>query len=105
MSPFNDICVIEYITGTDLYFLLEVRDEHRHVLRRLYNYGYIGERHTSIVSLKKSAPPKYQNSIDKAIKDLYRYGYLVRKKTSYGEQVSLNKNMIPEIEGIIGPEP
>ena len=84
---------------------MEVREEHRFVLRRLYNYGYIGERHTSIVNLRKGAPSKFQNSIDKAIKDLYKFGYLVRKKAGYGEQVSLNKNMIPQIEEIIGPEP
>ncbi len=85
--------------------VLQVRDEHRYVLRRLYYYGMIGEKHTSVVHLKKGAPPKYQNSIDKAIKELFKNGYLVPKKTGYGLQVSLNKNMIPEIEEIIGPEP
>jgi hypothetical protein len=84
---------------------LEITEEHKVILRRLYFDGVIGERHTSVVHLKKGIPPKYRNSIDKSIKDLYRYGYLVPKKTSYGEQVSLNKHMIPEIEGILGIEP
>ena len=84
---------------------MEIREEHKVILRRLYLDEIIGEKHTSVTHLKKGLPPKYQKSIDKAIRDLYRYGYLVRKKTSYGEQVSLNTNMIPQIEGILGVEP
>jgi uncharacterized NAD(P)/FAD-binding protein YdhS len=81
---------------------LEVRGEHKVVLRRLYFDRRIGERHTSIVHLKKGLPPKFQKSVDKAIKDLIKNGYIVIKKTGYGIHVSLNVNMIPEIEGILG---
>jgi hypothetical protein len=50
------------------------------------------------------APLKYQNSIEKAIKELFKKRYLVSKKTRFGLQVSLNKNMISEIEHIMRME-
>jgi hypothetical protein len=82
-----------------------LQEEHRIILRRLYFDGRINERHTSVVHLKKGIPQKYQNSIDKAIKELFKNGYLVIKKTGHGDHVSLNKNMIPQIEQILGITP
>jgi hypothetical protein len=86
-------------------YILEIEREHKFILRRLYTDQRIGERHTSIVHIKKGAPSEYHRSIDKAAKDLIRKGYIVLKTTGYGMQVSLNKNMIPEIEQILEIEP
>lgn len=67
--------------------------------------GYIGEKHTSIIHLKKGAPPEFQKTIEKAGKELIRKGYIVIKKTGYGDHVSLNINMLHEIEQILGIDP
>jgi hypothetical protein len=61
----------------------------------------IGGRHTSIDNLRKGVPPHFQRNINGAIKDLVKWGFIVKKTTSYGMQVSLNVNMIPEVERIL----
>ena len=67
--------------------------------------GIIGAKHTSIVYLTKGAPTEFQRSIGKAAEDLIRKGFVKKKTTSYGMQVSLSVKMIPEIEQILGITP
>jgi hypothetical protein len=81
--------------------VFDIEDEHKIILRKLYMDKRIGERHTSIVNLRKGVPPRFQRSIERAIKDLIKWGFIVKKITGYGMQVSLNVNMIPEIERIL----
>lgn len=82
----------------------QIKAEHKHILRRLYLDKRIGEKHTAIEHLKRSAPSHARGDIDKAAKDLLKEGFLLPKTTSYGKQVSLNPNLIPAIEKILGLE-
>jgi hypothetical protein len=91
--------------GIGAILVLKIEREHKYILRKLYLDRIIGEKHTSIVYLTKGAPPKFQRSIGKAAEDLIRKGFVVKKTTSYGMQVSLNVKMIPEIEQILGISP
>lgn len=71
------------------------------VLRKMYHYGYVGGRHTSIEAIKKSFASHEKGMIDKAIKKLIKAGLIMFHPTSYGHQYSLNPSRIKEIENII----
>ena len=71
------------------------------VLRKMFMYGYIGARHTSIDNLQKSFGKHERGKVKKIVENLIRAGYIIPKKTGYGVHCSLNKNRIPEIEGLI----
>jgi hypothetical protein len=61
----------------------------------------IGAKHTSFDNLKFGFPSHLGKEVLKVAKDLVKQGYLITKPTSYGLQVSLNKNRIKEIEDFI----
>ena len=71
------------------------------VLRKMFMYGYIGARHTSVDNLQKSFAKHERGNVNKIVKKLVKAGYIVPKSTSYGLHCSLNKNRINEIEKLI----
>ncbi len=78
--------------------VLEIK---RKVLWRLFRRHCIGGKHTSIDNLRKGFARSDYKAVDKVIDDLIREGYIQRKPTSYGLQVSLNPRKIEEIKQII----
>jgi len=71
------------------------------ILRKMYFDKVIGGRHTAVENLKKGFPSHERGNVDNGVKQLIREGFVIKKTTSYGLQVSLNPNMIPEIERIL----
>jgi len=67
----------------------------------MYFDKIIGGKHTAIENLKKGFPKHVRGDVDDEVKELIREGFIIPKTTSYGLQVSLNPNMIPEIERIL----
>ena len=61
----------------------------------------IGESHTAFETLKKGFPSHLGKDIKKIAKELIREGYIISKPTSYGLQVSLNKEKLQETEDFI----
>ena len=61
----------------------------------------IGESHTPFDTLKKGFPSYLGKNVEKIAKELVKKGYLITKPTSYGLQVSLNKEKLKEIEDFI----
>jgi hypothetical protein len=72
------------------------------ILRRLYRDSIINERHTAIENLSRGVPSHMRGEMQKAAKRLLKMGYLLPKTTGYGLQVSLNHNLLSEIEREIG---
>jgi len=71
------------------------------VLRKMYLYGYIGGKHTSIEALKRGFPSHAKGGVEKSIKKLVKEDLIKFKPTSYGNQYSLNPLRIQEIREII----
>ena len=71
------------------------------VLRKMFMYGYIGAKHTSIDNLQKSFPKHERGNIKKIVKGLIKTNLIIPKSTGHGPHCSLNPNRIPEIEKII----
>ena len=71
------------------------------ILYNLRRKRVIGGKHTHFDTLKKGFPGHLGKDIGKVAKDLIRAGRIITKPTSYGLQVSLNKNKIKEIEEFI----
>jgi hypothetical protein len=61
----------------------------------------IGESHTPFDTIKKGFPSHLGKYVEKIAKSLIRQGFIITKPTSYGLQVSLNKDKIQEIEAFI----
>ncbi len=83
---------------------MEFSDENKIKATILYNLRrkkIIGGVHTHIEILKRGFPSHLGKDINKIIKDLIKKGDLTTKPTSYGLQISLNKNKIAEIERFI----
>ncbi len=71
------------------------------VLRKMYLYGYIGGKHTSIEALKRGFPSHAKGGVEKAIKKMVKEDLIKVHPTSYGPQYSLNHLRIQEIKEII----
>lgn len=71
------------------------------VLSKMYHYGYVGGRHTSIESIKRSFASHEKGMVDKTIKKLVKAGLIMHHPTNYGSQYSLNQNRLKEIEDIM----
>jgi len=71
------------------------------VLRKMYHYGYIGGRHTSIDNLQKSFAKHDRGEVKNSVKELIKVGYITPKSTGHGQHCSLNPYMIKEIEELI----
>ena len=74
------------------------------ILRRMYNDRMINERHTAVENLSRGVPSHMRGEVQVEVKKLIKMGYITPKTTSYGLQVSLNHNMIEEIEKAIGDQ-
>ncbi len=71
------------------------------LLYHLRRKKVIGGVHTHFDTLKRGFPRHLGKEIDNIAKELIKEGYLIVKPTSYGLQVSLNKERIEEIEVFI----
>jgi hypothetical protein len=71
------------------------------LLYHLRRKRIIGAKHTAYDTLKMGFPSHLGKEIKKIADELIKQGFLITKPTSYGLQVSLNKDKISEIELII----
>ena len=71
------------------------------ILYHLRRKRIIGNVHTHFDTLKKGFPSHLGKDVDKVAKQLIKQGVIITKPTSYGLQVSLNKERLKEIEGFI----
>ncbi len=71
------------------------------ILRKMFYHRYIGAKHTSLDSLKRSFSSNEKGNVEKAIKKLVRLNLILNHPTSYGKQYSLNPQKIQDIEKII----
>ena len=60
------------------------------ILHKLTRKGKFEHSHTAIENLAKSFPPELKGKAKEISEDLIREGILYLKKTSYGNQVSIN---------------
>jgi len=72
----------------------------RFILHKLDRCGYWGSRHTSFDNLMKSLPSHLKGEAKKVAKELIKDGFLLRKPTKYGLEVSLNPKKHKEIMDI-----
>lgn len=63
------------------------------ILHKLTRKGKFEHSHTAIENLAKSFPPEMKGRAKEMPEDLIREGILHLKRTSYGEQVSINVEM------------
>ena len=71
------------------------------LLYHLRRKNVIGAKHTHYDTLKFGFPKHLGKEVEFAAKGLIKKEWLVTKPTSYGLQVSLNKDRIREIEEFI----
>ena len=71
------------------------------ILYHLRRKKVIGGVHTHFDTLKRGFPSHIGKDIDKIAKELIKDGLIITKPTSYGLQVSLNKERLKEIEEFI----
>ena len=71
------------------------------ILYHLRRKNVISGVHTPFDTLKKGFPSHLGKDIEKIAKNLIKEGLIITKPTSYGLQVSLNKDRIKEIEDFI----
>ena len=72
------------------------------ILYHLRKKKVIGGVHTHFDTLTKGFPSHLGEDIKKIARDLIKRNFLIAKPTSYGAQVSLNKDKLEEIEKFIG---
>ncbi|MDO8460598.1 MAG: hypothetical protein Q7S74_05790 [Nanoarchaeota archaeon] len=71
------------------------------LLYHLRKKRVIGGVHTHFDTLKMGFPKHIGKEVEKVAKELIKEGWLITKPTSYGLQVSLNKERLVEIEKFI----
>lgn len=71
------------------------------ILYHLRRKKVIGNVHTHYDTLKKGFPSHLGKDVEKIADKLIREGFIIKKPTSYGLQVSLNKEKLKEIEEFI----
>lgn len=71
------------------------------ILYHLRRKRIIGNKHTPFDTLKMGFPSHLGKDIKKIAEQLIKQGYIITKPTSYGLQVSLNKEKLKEIEYFI----
>jgi len=71
------------------------------ILYHLRRKRVIGGVHTHFDTLRRGFPSHLGKDINKIAKELIKEGWILRKPTPYGLQVSLNKNKLKEIEEFI----
>ena len=71
------------------------------ILYNLRRKKTIGGKHTHFDTLKRGFPGHLEKDVGKIAKVLIKKGWIISKPTSYGLQVTLNKEKIIEIEKFI----
>jgi len=71
------------------------------ILYHLRRKRIIGAKHTHYDTLKMGFPAHLGKDIKKIANQLIKEGLIITKPTSYGLQVSLNKDRVVEIEDFI----
>lgn len=71
------------------------------ILYHLRRKKVIENKHTHYDTLKKGFPSHLGKDVEKISEELIRKGFIIKKPTSYGLQVSLNKEKLKEIEEFI----
>lgn len=71
------------------------------ILYHLRRKKIIGNVHTHFDTLKKGFPSHISKNINNTARELIKKGFIITKQTSYGLQVSLNKEKIKEIEEFV----
>ena len=71
------------------------------ILYHLRRKRVIGGVHTHYDTLKNGFPSHLGKEVEKAARELIKQGLIITKPTSYGLQVSLNKDKLKEIEEFI----
>ena len=71
------------------------------ILYNLRRKKTIGGKHTHFDTLKRGFPGHLGKDVSGIAKSLIKKGWIVSKPTSYGLQVSLNKDRVVEIEKFI----
>jgi len=71
------------------------------ILYNLRRKKTIGGKHTHFDTLKRGFPGHLGRDVGSVAKGLIKKGWIVSKPTSYGLQVSLNKEKVVEIEDFI----
>jgi len=71
------------------------------ILYHLRRKKVIGGVHTHLDTLRRGFPSHLGKDVNKIIKELIKKGLIITKPTSYGLQVSLNKEKLEEIENFI----
>ena len=76
---------------------------HKTVLKRLYSLLCIGGKHTSRENTLRGFPKSDRGRGKSALNELIKRNLIVSKPTSYGEQISLNPDLIKDISRVINP--
>lgn len=71
------------------------------ILEKLLRKEYIGARHTAYEHAYKGFPKHLAGKAKKVTNNLIRMNLIIRKRTAYGLQISLNPLRMREIEKII----
>lgn len=79
----------------------QLTDDHKRILYKLRRNYYIGGRHTSEDNVIKGFPKHKRGELKKAVKNLIKNDYLISKPTSYGLGISINPEMMKEINEIL----
>ena len=71
------------------------------ILYHLRRKRIIGAKHTHYDTLKMGFPSHLGKDIKNLANELIKHGFIITKPTSYGLQVSLNKDRLTEIDSFI----
>ncbi len=71
------------------------------ILHKLSRLGKFEHSHTSVDNLSKGFPKDLRGKVKEMVKELKKEGILLRKPTSYGEEVSINSDMKDKIMNYI----
>ena len=71
------------------------------LLRKLYNYGYIGSKHTDSTNALRGFPRSKGREVNNALKSLIKKDYIWVYPSTGERHISLNNNKIAEIRKII----
>jgi hypothetical protein len=72
-------------------------------MARLYNRRCIGGKHTSKEDALKGLAKSSRGEVERCYLDLVKRNYILKKPTSYGEQCSLNAQLLKDIIQLLDP--
>lgn len=72
----------------------------KRIIAKLYTLGYIGAVHTALDNIPKGFPKHLRGDVKKEAEKLIRKGWIILKRTSYGDQTSLNPHRLKEAKQI-----